>query len=108
MKFLSECFKINKLDLALLNETWFYKSDPQASKLLSDLKIDTGIDIIRKDRDSRGGRVAIAYNTNNMSLKKLNLTTLQQKKDTKYLYQKVESKIVTRKLLFFRVTCRLG
>ena len=36
LKFLSECFKINKLDVAVFNETWLYKSNPQARKLLLD------------------------------------------------------------------------
>ena len=80
LKFLSECFKVNKLDLALLNETWLYRSDPQASKLLYDFKNDHNIELIRKDRDSRGGVVAVAYNVNNLSLKKLNLASLKAKK----------------------------
>ena len=38
LKFLSECFRINKLDIALLNETWLYNNDPHASKLLIDMQ----------------------------------------------------------------------
>ena len=68
---------MNKLSLAVLNETWLYKSDTQARHLLQDLKNETGIQILRKDRDSRGGGVAIAFNTNIMSLKKLNLSSLK-------------------------------
>ena len=76
IKSLQECFNINKLSVALLNETWFYKSDKQAKHLLQEMKNETGI---RKDRDSRGGGVAIAFNSNQIMLKKLTLKSLKTK-----------------------------
>ena len=85
LNFLAECFKINVLSLAILNETWLYRSDPQAKKLLLDLKNEHNIDIIRKDRDSRGGGVAVAFNSKVLSMRKLSLTTLNTKKHFKIL-----------------------
>ena len=75
--FLAEGFKINNLSLALLNETWLYKSDPQAKKLLLDQKNKHGIEFLRKDRDSRGGGVAVAYNSKLICLKKLKLNAMR-------------------------------
>ena len=46
LKFLNQCFIINELDMALLNETWLYRSDPQAAKLLTDFKNDNGIESV--------------------------------------------------------------
>ena len=85
LKFLTQCFQINVLDIALLNETWLYKSDPHAAKLLNELKNDNGIEFLRKDRNSRGGGVAVAYNTNNVSMKKLSLTSLNSNKQFEIL-----------------------
>ena len=42
---LKECFNMNKLTLAILNETWLYKSDKQFRHVQQDLKNETGIDI---------------------------------------------------------------
>ena len=76
-----ECFlKKNKLSLSLLNETWLYKNDPQAKKLLLDIKQEHGVEFIRRDRDSRGGGVTIAFDSKLISLKKLNLDSLKKKK----------------------------
>ena len=47
LKFLATCFKINNLSFALLNETWLYKNDPQAKKLLSEMNNEHGIDMLR-------------------------------------------------------------
>lgn len=77
---LAECFNINKLSVALLNETWLYQLDPQAKKMLNDMLLEKKIAFIRKDRDSRGGEVAIAFDTSLMSLSKLSLQTLKNKK----------------------------
>ena len=60
---LKECFKMNDLHISLLNETWFNRSDAQLHALLKDIDQESGIQIIRKDRDSRGGGVAIAFGT---------------------------------------------
>ena len=35
---LVECFKMNELSVALLNETWFYKTDKQLKKQLADIR----------------------------------------------------------------------
>ena len=56
---------------------WFHKSDKQAKHLLQEVKNETGITLIRKDRDSRGGGVAIAYNSSQITLKKLFLNSLK-------------------------------
>ena len=64
-----ETFKMNDLTLALLNETWLYKSDKQVQKQLKNIKDEFGLDIIRKDRNSRGGGVAVAFNSNELLLK---------------------------------------
>ena len=77
---LIECFKMNKIAVSLLNETWLYKNDSQMKKVLSDMLLEEKIGIIRKDRDSRGGGVAIAYDTTLISLKKMNLDSLKNKK----------------------------
>ena len=79
IKSLRECFNMNKLSVALLNETWLCRGDRQAKTMLQDLKDETGIEILRKDRDSRGGGVALAYDSNLMSLRKLNLNSLKNK-----------------------------
>ena len=71
---------MNALSVALLNETWFFKSDPQTRKLLIEIGQENRIEFIRKDRDSRGGGVAIAFDTNKIKLKKLNLNCLKDKK----------------------------
>ena len=76
---LVECFKMNNLSVSLLNETWLYKSDSQAKHLLKQISLDHKIEIIRKDRNSRGGGVAIAFNSDKISLKKLDLAVLKTK-----------------------------
>ena len=80
IKSLTECFNMNKLDVSILNETWMYKNDSQMKKILSDLLTQEKIGMIRKDRDSRGGGVAIAFDTSKITLKKLNLESLKNKK----------------------------
>ena len=70
---------MNKLSLAILNETWMYKNDKHAKHLLQDLARESGIELIRKDRDSRGGGVAIAFDSGLLSLKKLGLKCLKNK-----------------------------
>ena len=80
IKSLKECFKMNKLSLAILNETWLYKSDRQFKCVQQNLKYETGIDFIRRDRDSRGGGVAVAFDANEIVMKKLNLNSLKNEK----------------------------
>ena len=68
---------MNKLSVSLLNETWLYKSDKQVRKQLQEMKYEFNLDIIRKDRNSRGGDdVAIVYDTRLVQLKKLQLKSL--------------------------------
>ena len=43
------------------------------------MKNETGITLIRKDRDSRGGGVTIAYNSSQIMLKKLPPNSLKHK-----------------------------
>ena len=101
LNFLSECFKINKLDVALLNETWLYKNDPQGRKLLLDLKNEHSIDFIRKDRNSRGGGVAVAFDRNRLSLKKLNLQSLRLKNEFEILATRGQIKNCKKELTIF-------
>ena len=49
-------------------------------KQLEDINQEHGISFIRKDRNSRGGGVAIAYDSNKIELKKLSLKSLRGKK----------------------------
>ena len=76
---------MNMLHVALLNETWLYKYDTQARRLFQNIKEEKGICIIRKDRDSREGGIAIAYDSSKITLKKLNLDCLKSKKDFEIL-----------------------
>ena len=45
--------------------------------MLEEMAIEKKIALIRKDRDSRGGGVAIAYDTNMLTLSKITLNTLK-------------------------------
>ena len=62
---------MNKLFLAIINEPRFYKSDAKLKHILEEVKNETGIEFIRKDRDSRRGGVAIAFDSNLVSIKKI-------------------------------------
>ena len=64
-------FLTNKTTVALLNETWFQKRDTQLKCLLERVAQESNISIIRRDRNSRGGGVAIALHTEKMELKKV-------------------------------------
>ena len=75
---LAENFRMNRSHLALLTETWFYKSDSQLKSQLTDFKDEHGISLIRKDRDSRGGGVAVAFDSHTCNFKKLVLNSLQK------------------------------
>ena len=65
-----ECFNVNKLTIALLNETWLVKTDKQVRKQMRGIKDEHGITVIRKDGNSRGEGVAVAFNERDISLKK--------------------------------------
>ena len=67
------------MSVAILNGTWLYKSDSQFKLVQKDLKNEKGIELLRRDRDSIGGGVACAYNSNLITLKKLQLKSLRNK-----------------------------
>ena len=98
---LIECFKMNNLSVSLLNETWLYKSDPQAKHLLKQISQDHKVEIIRKDRNSRGGGVAIAFNSDKISLKKLDLTVLRNKKHLEIVAARGKIKGYKKDVTFF-------
>lgn len=77
MQSLIETFNMNSLTIALLNETWLYKSDKPVKKIITDMKNEHGYDLIRRDRNSRGGGVAVAFDSRKISLKKLQLSSLR-------------------------------
>ena len=98
---LVECFKMNNLSVSLLNETWLYKSDTQAGHQLKQISQEHGIEVIRKDRDSRGGGVAIAFDSSKISLKKLNLDILKNKKQFEILAARGKIKGYKKEITFF-------
>ena len=55
----------------MLTETWFRKSDKHLKTLLQETASEHGIEFIRRDRDSRGGGVSIAYDSNKCCFKKV-------------------------------------
>ena len=63
-------FEEMKLSFALLTETWLTNKVCSRRKL-EDLTTGAEISFIRRDRGSRGGGVAIAYNPNKIKLTKL-------------------------------------
>ena len=80
LKSLVANFEMNKTHVAMLTETWCYKSDSQLKKMLIDIEDESDICLLRKDRDSRGGGVAIAYNKSVCSFSKLALNSLKKTK----------------------------
>ena len=48
-------FEMLVTTVALLNETWFHKGDKILKKKLEEVEMSSGIKVIRKDRNSRGG-----------------------------------------------------
>ena len=73
---LAENFKTNKATLALLTETWFSKGNKKVAHGLNILSQRDNISFIRKDRNTRGGGVAIAFNSSKIEVKKMPLTSL--------------------------------
>ena len=71
---------MNKTTVALLNETWLGKKDVHLGALLEDIDQANGISFIRRDRGSRGGGVAIAFDREKIDLKKVRLNSLKGKK----------------------------
>ena len=81
LKSLVTNFKLNNKNMvAILNETWFKKGDTHLKNLLEEIQLEHGISFIRKDRSSHGGGVAIAFDSNKIELKKIQLKTLRGKK----------------------------
>ena len=80
LKSLVANFEMNKSHVAMLTETWCYKSDSQLKKMLADIEDKSDICLLRKDRDSRGGGVAIAFNKNTCKFSKLALNSLRRTK----------------------------
>ena len=72
-------FEMNKNTVALLNETWFKKGDSHLKGILGNIKLEHEISFIRRDRGSRGGGVAIAYDMKKIELKKVHLKSLRGK-----------------------------
>ena len=73
---LTDNFDMNKSTVALLTETWLTKGDKITKKRLESIEMETGIRLIRKDRNSRGGDLAIAFNTKSSSFQKIKLKSL--------------------------------
>ena len=70
IKSLTESFIMNRLSVVLLNETWLYRNDKQAKhSILQEIKNEAGIEVLRKDRDSREGGVVIAFRSEDITLK---------------------------------------
>ena len=59
-----------------MTETWFTKGDKLLKKQLEEIELENGLKFLRKDRNSRGGGVALAFNQNVASFSKLKLKSL--------------------------------
>ena len=70
-KFDSLVDKFRELDLhlAMVNETWL-KNDRETEEAIKDIKDNEGLEIIKKNRSTRGGGVAIIYDGKQMKLKR--------------------------------------
>ena len=77
LKSLVDNIQTNDSTLAILTETWLYRNDKQVKKELREIFDEHGLSIIRKDRNSRGGGVAIVYNSRVCELKKIQLRSLK-------------------------------
>ena len=67
---------MNNTTVALLTETWLTKGDKLTKKRLQEIEMEHGIKIIRKDRNSRGGGVALAYDSKLSGFEKIKLKSL--------------------------------
>ena len=75
--FTKKNMKTNETTIALLNETWLYKGDKQVRKELEEIKLESGYCIIRKDRNTRGGGVAIVYDSKLCDMNKVQLKSMK-------------------------------
>ena len=69
-------FEMNDSTIALLTETWFTKGDKLLKNHLNDIELAKNIKVLRKDRNSRGGGVALAFNAAISNFAKLKLKSL--------------------------------
>ena len=60
-----------------MTETWFSRGNKKVSAALNVLSQRDGISFIRRDRNTRGGGVALAYDSNKSEFKKLALKSLK-------------------------------
>ena len=70
IKSLIDMFNDAQLDFAILNETWF-QCTRKLEGDLEDMKLGENIELICKNRQSRGGGVAIAFKNTRVKLKRL-------------------------------------
>ena len=63
--------------MAILTETWLYRNNKHVKKELRGIFDQYGLSTLRKDRDSRGGGVAVVYNSRVCELKKLQLKSMK-------------------------------
>ena len=73
---LSTNFEMNKSMVALLTETWFTRNDKILKNRLNDFELEKNIAVIRRDRNSRGGGVALAFDGSKSNFKKIPLKSL--------------------------------
>ena len=69
-------FRMNKTSLAILTETWFTRGDKLLRSRLENIQLESNVQVIRRDRNSRGGGLAIAFNREESSFNKLKLKSL--------------------------------
>ena len=80
MTSLADNFRMNKTLMALPTKTWFSKGNKKIAHDLKTLSLRDGISFLRRDRDTRGGGVAIAFDSSKLDLKKLPLKSLRGSK----------------------------
>ena len=77
MPSLSDNFRMNDLTVALLTETWFNKGNKKIAFDVKTLDQKDNTSLLRRDRSSRGGGVALAFNSNTCDFKKVQLKMLR-------------------------------
>ena len=78
---LVENIRTNETAFAILTETWLTKNDKQVKKQLSDIQDEHNLNIIRKDRNKRGGGVGIMFDSVKCDLKKVQLKAMRGNSD---------------------------
>ena len=69
---LIEAFEEFQLSVALISETWF-KNGSGLDREMNDLLLSDGIGMITRNRGGRGGGVAIAFRSSEISLKEFKI-----------------------------------